>query len=241
MMKPEAKDTETPPPQDETRNRLLDAAEEIFAEQGFEAATTREICQRAGVKNVGAINYYFQSKERLYAEAVKYAMRTCVSGAPFPDWDADVSPEQKLRDFIHTMMIRTLEIPKAASMTLMMREMTRPEPSPITEEAVRENIKPMADLLVNILSDLLPEVPFERRVLIGYSIVGQCLYYRQNRAVGPVLFGTRVTRNYDAEYLANHIAEFTLTAIGKGSSQPTEKTQRSKPKKNRGTRRKNNV
>ena len=198
---------------DETRQRLLDAAECVFAEVGYEAATTREICQRAGVKNVGAINYHFQGKEKLYAEAVKYAMRTCVRGVAFPDWPKGTLPEQKFRDFVRVFMARILEVPNEASMLLMNREMTRPTPSPITAAAVRENIKPMADKLVEILAEMLPAVPFERRVLIGFSVVGQCLYYRQNRAVAEVLFGREITSRFSVEYLADHIANFTLNAL----------------------------
>src|SRR5262245_30492453 len=155
---------------DDARIRLLEAAEDVFAEKGYEAATTREICQRAGVKNVGAVNYYFQGKERLYAEAVKYAMRTCCHGAPFPDWPPGTPPARKLRDFIRTVMARMLEIPKEASMTLMTREMTRLTPSTITIEAVEENMRPMAEVLVGILRELLPDVPCERQVLVGFSI-----------------------------------------------------------------------
>lgn len=199
---------------DDTRQRLLDAAEVVFAEKGFEAATTREICELAGVRNIGAINYHFQGKERLYAEAVRFAMSTCVCGAPFPEWPEGTSPRKKLSDFIRVMMARILEVPRPSAMHLMNREMTRIAPSAITSQAVRENIKPMADLLSHILGELLPEVPFEKRVLIGFSVIGQCLYYRQNRVVGEVLFGRDVTRNYDAEYLAEHIADFTLAAVG---------------------------
>ena len=32
---------------DTTRLRLLEAAEDVFAEKGYEAATVREICERA--------------------------------------------------------------------------------------------------------------------------------------------------------------------------------------------------
>ena len=201
-------------PVDPTRQRLLEAAEEIFAEKGFEAATTREICERAGVKNIGAINYHFQGKERLYAEAVRLAMSTCVCGAAFPDWPAGTDPRQKLRDYVRVMLVRILEVPRPSAMHLMNREMTRIAPTAITSQVVRENIKPMADLLTRILEELLPEVPFEKRVLIGVSVIGQCLYYRQNRVAGEVLFGRDVTRNYDAEFLAGHIADFTLAAVG---------------------------
>jgi AcrR family transcriptional regulator len=198
---------------DPTRTRLLEAAEEVFAEKGFEAATTREICMRAGVKNVGAVNYYFQGKERLYIEAVKFAMRTCCQGAPFPDWPPGTPPARKLRDFIRTMMARMLEIPKEASMVLMTREMTRLVPTTVTVEAVEENIRPMANVLVGILDELIPDVPFDRRVLVGFSIIGQCLYYRQNRAVGEVLFGRKLLQRFSADELAEHIADFSLAAI----------------------------
>ncbi|HJZ92475.1 MAG TPA: CerR family C-terminal domain-containing protein [Gemmataceae bacterium] len=200
---------------DQTRLQLLDAAEEVFAERGYAAATTREICQRAGMKNVGAINYYFGGKDRLYVEAVKYAMRTCMHGTPFPDWPAGTPPETKLRDFVRTMIARMLEVPKEASMALMSREMTRPTPSSATEEVVREHIRPMVDVLVAILDELLPDLPFERRVLVGFSIVGQCLYYRQNRAVSEVLFGRELMERFSADVLADHIADLTLRGLGK--------------------------
>lgn len=204
----------TPPPDhDDTRIRLLEAAEEVFAEKGFEAATTREICKRAGVKNVGAVNYYFQGKERLYAEAVKFAMRTCCHGAPFPDWPPGTPPARRLRDFIRTVMTRMLEIPKEASMVLMTQEMTRLTPTAVTVEAVDENIRPMANALVGILDELIPDVPPERRILVGFSIMGQCLYYRQNRAVSEVLFGRRLLHKFSADELAEHIADFSLAAI----------------------------
>jgi AcrR family transcriptional regulator len=48
----------------ETRERLLDAAEQIFAERGFEGASMRAVTQAAGA-SVSAANYHFGSKEAL--------------------------------------------------------------------------------------------------------------------------------------------------------------------------------
>jgi len=48
----------------ETRERLLDAAERIFAERGFEGASMRAVTRAAGA-SVSAANYHFGSKDAL--------------------------------------------------------------------------------------------------------------------------------------------------------------------------------
>jgi len=204
--------TPIPPEADETRQRIVSAAEDIFAAIGFEAATVRAICERAGVKNIGAVNYYFQGKENLYSEVVRNALDCCSEGLPFPDWPEGTSPVQKLRDYIRVMMSRFLRSPRLSAMQLMMREFTRP--SPACTEAVLKHIQPMAQRLKVILEELLPETPDEKRWLIGFSIVGQCLYYRQNRAVAEILVSKDAIDRLDADFLAEHIAGFTLAALG---------------------------
>lgn len=52
----------------ETRERLVDAALEVFARHGFEGATTREIASRAGVA-LAALPYHFTTKEVLWKAA----------------------------------------------------------------------------------------------------------------------------------------------------------------------------
>ena len=52
------------PRAEETRRRILEAALELFRERGFDATSTRQIAQRAGVAN-GAAYYYFRSKEEM--------------------------------------------------------------------------------------------------------------------------------------------------------------------------------
>ena len=54
----------------DTRERLLDSAERLFAENGFDATSTRAIVEEAGGANSAAINYYFGSKEGLLREVL---------------------------------------------------------------------------------------------------------------------------------------------------------------------------
>jgi AcrR family transcriptional regulator len=54
----------------DTRLRILDAAELLFTEQGFEATTLRQITGAAEV-NLAAVNYHFGSKEELIHEVFR--------------------------------------------------------------------------------------------------------------------------------------------------------------------------
>jgi AcrR family transcriptional regulator len=49
------------------RTRILNAAEKLFASQGFEGTSTRQIATEAGA-NMSMINYYFGSKEGVFME-----------------------------------------------------------------------------------------------------------------------------------------------------------------------------
>src|SRR5437773_139903 len=51
-------------PQHETRTRILDAAEALFMQHGFEGTSMRLLTGQAGV-NLAAVNYHFGSKDAL--------------------------------------------------------------------------------------------------------------------------------------------------------------------------------
>ncbi|MCA8906701.1 MAG: CerR family C-terminal domain-containing protein [Rhodospirillaceae bacterium] len=67
----------SPPPEaptdrgDITRQKLLDAAIDVFGRQGYDGTTTRRLAQAAGV-NLQAIPYYFGGKEGLYVAAAEH-------------------------------------------------------------------------------------------------------------------------------------------------------------------------
>jgi len=196
---------------DVTQQRVLEAAEQVFAEKGFKAASIREISKKARA-NVAAINYYFGDKERLYIEAVKYAHRACTEGEPFPEWAPGTPAVQKLRDFIRVMAARMLSPLSLASTQLMMREMARPTAACV--EVVNEYIQPMAYILGGILKELLPAASEQKIYLVAFSIVGQCLFYRNDRAIAAILVGEEEFERYDAQLVADHVASFTLRGLG---------------------------
>src|SRR5271170_3734531 len=91
----------------QTEARLLEAAGEVFAEQGFAHATIREICTRANA-NIAAVNYHFRDKEGLYAAVLRQA-RDCAENQEVLRALADttIPPDQRLARFIRTFVHRT--------------------------------------------------------------------------------------------------------------------------------------
>ncbi len=61
----------TPGRGEDTARRILLAAIEVFADEGYEGASTRSLASHAGV-NAPAIQYYFGSKEGLYRAVIAH-------------------------------------------------------------------------------------------------------------------------------------------------------------------------
>jgi len=199
---------------DDTRTRILNAAGPVFAEKGFSDATVRDICQAANV-NVASVNYHFGDKEQLYIATVTQARALRVQQVQFPSWSAETPPDEKLRDYLRTMITRMLGTNQAPwQLTLMMREVLHPTAA--CKALVKDHFRPDFDLLVGILREILPEeTPAYKLHLIGFSILGQCLHYRVAGEVVAIMIDEQERHDhYSVPQLAEHIAEFSLAALG---------------------------
>lgn len=122
-----------------TRGVVLEAAGRVFAERGYTKATSREICERAGV-NSAAINYYFDGKEGLYEEVLVEAHRQLVS---LEELNAVMgsggAPVDKLRAFLELSVRAALKAPELWGLPVLLREVASPAshlPAPLVETAL---------------------------------------------------------------------------------------------------------
>jgi AcrR family transcriptional regulator len=202
---------------DTTRERIIDAAGEIFAQRGFESTTVRDICQAAGA-NVAAVNYYFGDKQRLYIEAVVRAHRWRMDRAKLPEWSAGTSPDEKLADFIATFIRRVRTGPDDTWHTrLIMREIAHP--SEACAELVQSSIRPQFEILIGILREMRPDTTDENTLhLTAFSIVGQCLFYHFADPVVRNLLCADEYNGLHVDKLAEHISSFSLAALQRHST-----------------------
>lgn len=124
----------------EARNRLLDAALQLFAEQGFAKTSIREIAQAAQA-NVASISYYFGDKAGLY-RAVFSDPRTNPPVPPEALEGADVSLEQAIRGLLASFLepLKQGHECQQQYMKLCFREML--EPTGAWQHEIETNITP---------------------------------------------------------------------------------------------------
>src|SRR5205807_8490729 len=153
----------------------------------------------------------------LYSEAVKQAACGSVEHIRLEQWGPGTPPAVKLRDFIRMLVTRLLDPSRPAWHTqLVMRELARPTPA--CAEWVRDYVKPLSQVLQGILSEVLPpDTPSRKRFMVGFSIVGQCLHYAQNRPVVRLLVGEEDYPRFNPAAVADHITQFSLAALGLGA------------------------
>ncbi|OYW73653.1 MAG: hypothetical protein B7Z37_20670 [Verrucomicrobia bacterium 12-59-8] len=196
------------------RARLLQAAATVFARDGFEKASLRDICLKAQA-NVASVKYYFGNKEGLYREVFLACHREAIA-TDTPVTLADgTAPDETLRRWIHQILSCVLL--KRASSSLMSQIMTHEmrEPTACLNDFIKLVVRPFHDELHFIIATLLgrPGVVDEECTLLGHHIIGLCLHYDICRVVidrlGPPVPKTEA----EVQRLADNIADFVLGAL----------------------------
>jgi len=211
-----------------TEDRLLEAAGEIFAEYGYRGATVRQICEKARA-NLAAVNYYFRDKDGLYLAVMRYLHSSATDlYPPSLGLKRGASADDRLLAFIRSLLNRLLgEGRPNWHMKLAARELI--EPSPALDVIVEEAIRPLSQELESIVRELLgPEADDELVRLNMLSVVSQCGFYQHSRAVISRLYSMQKFSVEDIERLAQHITQFSLSAMKNHS-----KTAKKVPSKRR--------
>ena len=198
---------------DSTKSKILEAAGPIFAARGFRGATVREICDEAGV-NVASINYHFGDKSRLYLETVRFARNFRAEQFPFPSLDRQIEPRRRLEGFITTLLRRLVSQDTTSwHVRLLTREMMHPTEA--CREVVEQYFNPMFERLLEIVDLIVGRrLPEYRRQQIGFSVIGQCLFYRFAGGLAESFFDAEQHRDqFNTDALAKHITSFCFAAL----------------------------
>jgi len=156
------------------RDRVLEAACELFAEAGFHGTHLREICQRAGI-NVAGVCYHFRSKEGLYEAASMEAGRQLSDQDEGFAASRHVPPEQRLLPLVESLLKR-LSARRAWIAKLLARELVDPPCGAHNYAAC--GLERDFILLQAVMRDLLGTKANSDAVRFhALSVIGECVFY----------------------------------------------------------------
>ncbi|MCB5944266.1 TetR/AcrR family transcriptional regulator [Acidocella sp. KAb 2-4] len=134
-----------------TESRILDVAENLFAEYGFDAVSINQLATVANV-TIGALYHHFPSKEALYA-AVTRRVFTAKSSPPLAITWPGASPREQLTRLV-SWFVGTMILDKNFGQ-LLKRELLDPRPN--TPELIgQELFQSQRELCKQLLGELVP-------------------------------------------------------------------------------------
>ena len=167
---------------EKTKQKILDAAEELFSDNGFAATSIRAITARAGV-NLAALNYHFGSKDALIEAvferrigAVNRERIRLLEEVVSKAGEGDVTLEEVLEAFL-SPAIRLASDPESRGkgfMRLMGRGHT--EPGDFFKEVIAKHFEEIFRRFNTAFQRLLPHLPPEE------------LYWRIHFVLGAMAF-----------------------------------------------------
>ncbi|MFH0781142.1 MAG: CerR family C-terminal domain-containing protein [Pseudomonadota bacterium] len=199
-----------------TKERILEAAGNIFGEKGFKDATIRTIALAADV-NIAAINYHFRDKEGLYGAVLEEVFLQGFTRFPATmDLAPEADPQQRLRAFIRAMFYRLLSKEGWGGIVgrgrLIARELL--DPSPAFEAVLDRYIKPHRDLLLDIITKIIGTgCGPEKLMPCVISIIGQCIYYAMASPVIRKISADNAPTEENLDRLAEYVWLFSLGGI----------------------------
>ena len=199
----------------ETRGRVLKAAARLFAERGFNHVSIRDICKEAG-SNVASVNYHFGDKLGLYRELIG-AVAEGMNDAKTSAFEAGAGrpPEEQLRAYIRGFLHQLLDqnpMEICWLEKLIARETT--EPTPALDLIIEKGIKPAAERLNKLVSEVMGLPADDPRVVQGAgAIQGLCIWYRSTQPVVERMFPEMQYTPERIDGMAEFVADFSLAGI----------------------------
>lgn len=201
-----------PPLAEDTRGKLLDAAGQVFAESGFQAATVREICARAGV-NVALVNYYFGDKLELYTEVLRHSVGASGNGIIQKAIASTAPPPEAFRELIHAMLLRVCRGDRPGwQFRLMVHELA--QPTPAMSSVIDETMRPIYSRFRELIGLMLQlPVDHDKVRLSTHSVIAQVVHYVHARHVVSRLWPDLELNPERIAQIAAHIANFSLAGL----------------------------
>jgi AcrR family transcriptional regulator len=198
-------------PQHETRTRILDAAEELFMQHGFEATSMRLLTAKAGV-NLAAVNYHFGSKHALVEAVFQRRLDPLNQERLLALEKLEAAAHPASEDIIRAFIAPTLKLVEDAKgggrnfIRLLGRTYT--EPAKTVRQLIGQMYAPVMDRYKSALERALPQMPREELVWRMHFMFGTLAYTLAATDTVQLIAGCKPEDRYDAQLLEERLTAF---------------------------------
>jgi AcrR family transcriptional regulator len=204
-------------PQHETRTRILDAAEALFMQHGFEATSMRQLTAAAGV-NLAAVNYHFGSKHALI-EAVFRRRLDPINAArvsaldDLEKQDHVLTPDAIIRAFL-APSLRLMEDARdgGRNFTRLLGR-TYTEPNKALRQLIGQMYAPAMQRYKAALERALPRMPRDELVWRMHFMFGTLAYTLAATDTVQLIAGCKPEDRYDARLLEERLTAFLAAGL----------------------------
>jgi len=167
-------------PSEVTRERIMKAAERLFAESGYDGTSVRAIVAKAKV-NQAAINYHFEGKDGLYREVLRGAFRGLTEHQlTHAEELKSMSREEALSQFIRRQLQPLLGRDEY-SRHMRIFNWETVQPTPVFRNLVAEEAAPFLGLAADLVQRFLPDADQRTLTVAAIWLLGQCSVFVRNR------------------------------------------------------------
>jgi AcrR family transcriptional regulator len=199
------------------QEKILDAAVELFSEQGFEATSIREICSKAEV-NVASVNYHYKGKLGLGKAVIEYLFEDYDKQQEvlFPKTEINNSLEWEtgLKKFIYNFISTNEQNnPKLYNRSrLIFKELNNP--SELFETIYSRYLAPFQNKLIEYIKTALPEDASEEELTMWFiTIISQCIMFRKRIYANTEIKVINLSEESNVRLVADHIADTVLCSL----------------------------
>jgi AcrR family transcriptional regulator len=206
-------------PPHETRTRILDAAEELFMQHGFEATSMRLLTAKAAA-NLAAVNYHFGSKDALIEAVFRRRLdpmnASRVAELDRAEKDAGgraLSAEQIIRAFIGASL-RMIEDAKSGGRNFIrLLGRTYTDPQKHIRSLIGQLYAPAMERFKNAFERALPQMPRDELIWRMHFMFGTLAYTLAATDTVQLIAGCKPEDRYDARLLEARLTAFLLAGL----------------------------
>jgi len=167
-------------PSEVTRERIMRAAERLFAESGYDGTSIRAIVAKAKV-NQAAINYHFEGKDGLYREVLRVAFRALTEQQlEHAEELKSMSREEALVQFVRRQLQPLLGRDEY-SRHMRIFNWETVQPTAVFRSLIAEEAAPFLSLAADLVRRFMPGADPRTLTVAAVWLLGQCSIFVRNR------------------------------------------------------------